>query len=119
MKNKYNSNNIKNNKINNNNKNSKEKSSKNDNNDNNNNYPNNIRNLYNNLNINNLVPQYINYIFYSKILHRENRYNNEVIKIDVNPDGNFLMRCLSLFIYNDENKYKNVRKEIVYYLKLY
>ena len=29
------------------------------------------------------------------------------------------MRCLSLFIYNDENKYKNVRNEIVNFLKMH
>ena len=46
------------------------------------------------------------------MLKRENIYNNEVIKINLKPNSNCLMRCLLCFISHDENKYINIRNDI-------
>ena len=43
------------------------------------------------------------------MLKRENIYNNEVIKINLKPNSNCLMRCLLCFISHEENKYINIR----------
>jgi len=60
---------------------------------------------------------YINYNLLPKILKRQNLDNNDIIKINVEGDGNCLMRCLALFIYKDENYHLRIRAEIVKYLE--
>ena len=59
---------------------------------------------------------YINNRFIMNIKNKLDISENEVIQIDVFPDGNCLMRAISLFYYKNENLYNHVRKEIVDYL---
>ena len=54
--------------------------------------------------------EYINERFINKIHNRENINTNEVIKINVEGDGICLMRCISLFIYKNENKHELIRR---------
>lgn len=81
---------------------------KTDNDDNNNNSDNELE--YNN------EIQYINSKFISYIKNRKNINTNEIIKINVEGDGNCLMRCLAVFVYKNENMHIKVRSDIVEYL---
>ena len=78
---------------------------------------NNNNNLINNNNIlDNINYNYINEILYNKFISKENIMPNEIDVIDVEPDGNCYMRCISLFVYHDENEHHQVRNEISNYL---
>jgi len=86
----------------------------NDNNDNNDNNNNNNSIIYN---LDNNVIHFINHKFINIIKAKKNIELKEVIQINVDPEGNCLMRCLALFIYKDENEHIRVRQEIANYIK--
>ena len=44
---------------------------------------------------------------------------NNVDRIDVKPNGNFYMRWVALFIYNNEDEHLRVRNEITNYIILF
>ena len=49
-------------------------------------------------------------------LEESNISINNVDRIDVKPDGNCYMRCVALFIYNNEDEHLRVRNKIANYL---
>ena len=59
---------------------------------------------------------FINENFYPKFINNVNINVNEVDIIDVAEDGNCFMRCITLFVYRDENKHIRTRQEIANYL---
>ena len=59
---------------------------------------------------------FINEEFYKNFLEESNISINNVDRIDVLPDGNCYMRCVALFIYNNEDEHLRVRNEIANYL---
>ena len=59
---------------------------------------------------------YINSKFINNIKKKYNININDITKIDVRSEGNCLMRCISLFVYKNENLYYRVRQEIANYL---
>ena len=99
------------NKKNKNNKNIKENQDNNNNNNNNN--PNLNYTNSNNINYNN----YINHKFINNVINKLNIDNKDVIKIDVKSDGNCFMRCISLFV-NNENYHLKIREEIQNFIEI-
>ena len=82
-----------------------------DNNKNNNN-PNNNGN---NLNIIPIQNYYINQELYPLIRNFKNINPDNLNIINITGDGNCLFRSLSYFLYNNEDNYKQIRKEIFEY----
>ena len=63
-----------------------------------------------------IIMMIINSKFINNIKKKYNININDITKIDVRSEGNCLMRCISLFVYKNENLYYRVCQEIANYL---
>lgn len=61
---------------------------------------------------------YINNNLLTNVINRINFVTKDIIQINKKGDGNYFMKCLVLFIYNDENYHPNARNEIVNYIEI-